>query len=277
MAERACSGAILYSRRHDGRGLSRIGLDELHALAARGNDALDHIRILLEVVGADDAHRLGDPGRDVGGGPGRAIVGLLLAPHRLEHIRDVDAALTQGGEPGADAADGLAVERIAEPAGLDHHRAQDVGDRLGTGIAELPALEVGKLPDIGVFLAGDPQLVGYRQHTAVDDGQLHALLDGGDRRRQRDLAIGNVGSEGIADRRAAARRGDEAGDVEAGFALEPALVARDGERHAVHAGAEMRDGEIDCRGAARAEQGGSECSRAGSPAKLSGLEHVGLR
>ena len=53
----------------------------------------------------------------------------------------------------------------------------------------------------------------------MNDGQLQALLDGRDHRRQRDLAVWQLGGERVAHRGAAARRRDEPGHVDPGFRL----------------------------------------------------------
>ena len=92
----------------------------------------------------------------------------------------------------------------------------------------------------------------------MDDRQLETLLGRRDHGRQRHFAIRKLGGERITHCRASARRGEEAGHVETDL-LEVPLVPGDRVGHAVHAGAEMGDIELDRPGGGR--QGECESGR----------------
>ena len=178
------------------------------------------------------------------------------------HVGHVDRAFAQRRQAGADAADRLALDLAGQPVRVQHHRGDHVGHGFRARIAELLAGQVLHGLDALVVLAGDPDLVGDAGDAGMHDGELEPLLRGRDHGGQRDVAIGKLGGEHVAHGGAAARRGEEAGDVEARL-LEVALLLGDRIGHAVHAGAEMRDVELDrpARRRLQCDQGGGRRER----------------
>ena len=178
---------------------------------------------------------------------------------RAAEAAAAEAALAQGGEARPDPADRPTLDLTGEIRVLEHHGRDHVGHGFWARIAELLALQVLHRLDPIVAFLGDPDLVGDARDAGVHDGELDALLGRGDHGRQCDLAVGQLGGEGVAHGRAAAGRGQEARDVKARL-LEPALLLGDRVGHAVHAGSEMGDVQLDGAGLGdgREREGGGE-------------------
>src|ERR1700737_4265630 len=88
-----------------------------------------------------------------------------------------------------------------------------------------------------------PHELGNRVHVVADDLEVGALDDGDRGDAGICLAVRNTPREHIADRRAAALRGDDAGDI-AATGLEEALVEGNRKRHAVRRHREIPHGDI---------------------------------
>src|SRR5262249_52558901 len=114
---------------------------------------------------------------------------------------------------------------LLEPGLLHHQHSHHLAERFRVADAELLALKVGGGLDRGIG-HDDQHQVGERARREADDLDVLPLFGGGDDRGRGDVAVAEIAGHGVAHRAAAARAGDDAGDVEPGI-FEKTLLERD--------------------------------------------------
>src|SRR6516162_2852866 len=138
----------------------------------------------------------------------------------------VHHAVLQCGERPAQTAERRHLHVAFFEARLLHHQhSHHLAKRFRVADAELLALEVGRSADRRIG-HDDQHEVRQRARGDTDDLDVLPLLRRRDDRCSRDVPIAKIARHSIAHRAAAARAGDNAGDVEAVTAEEP-LFERD--------------------------------------------------